>query len=151
MLFRSERDYEGGELAVDVDISIHALREERDVATIHQEVLPELISIHALREERDPPRGDLFGRDAIFQSTRSARSATLVLVGGHPLGIDFNPRAPRGARLLSSLGVIHWVQISIHALREERDPDRMQKNKSRLYFNPRAPRGARLLFSINIL
>ena len=34
-------------------ISIHALREEGDVRTLHLQAVPE-ISIHALREEGDP-------------------------------------------------------------------------------------------------
>ncbi len=101
-------------------ISIHALREERDVAALSSLSLSTSISIHALREERDrvfhlirhclmhfnprAPRGarlypfaysyPFFG----FQSTRSARSATKIVIVPMPR-----------------------TQISIHALREERD------------------------------
>ena len=124
------------------------------------------ISIHALREERD--LFDLveaagFG---VFQSTRSARSATLCLASIQGANPNFNPRAPRGARrllwdyyTLADLfqstrsarsatahfrqGAPHFV-ISIHALREERDPRGRRPLWCRsLYFNPRAPRGAR--------
>ena len=58
-----------------VDISIHALREERDEAPPAPKQT-EQISIHALREERDRfvPAGS--PEDLVFQSTRSARSAT---------------------------------------------------------------------------
>ena len=56
------------------------------------------ISIHALREERDYTPGRVFFSPIIFQSTRSARSATFTL-----------------------LADTHRTQISIHALREERD------------------------------
>ncbi len=57
-------------------ISIHALREERDhrYGKRHHK---NQISIHALREERDGRRKYLDVPDTGFQSTRSARSATL--------------------------------------------------------------------------
>ena len=42
----------GGELAVNVNISIHALREEGDIE-LYVEAGAEIISIHALREEGD--------------------------------------------------------------------------------------------------
>ena len=77
-----------------------------------------------------------------FQSTRSARSATTVeLVPACEIGY-FNPRAPRGARRQAGAEHHRSVLISIHALREERDPrcggcGRLPRN-----FNPRAPRGA---------
>ena len=102
-------------------ISIHALREEGDEATI-AECRIFLISIHALREEGDhahtgklqqlrnfyprPPRGgrrvgsELALPTELFLSTPSARRAT-------------------------SLGIatIYYAEISIHALREEGDND----------------------------
>ena len=78
-------------------ISIHALREEGDgSAGIGGGI--ELISIHALREEGDACRAFLRLRTGKFQSTPSARRAT-VLAGG---------------------ALRHRV-ISIHALREESD------------------------------
>ena len=58
----------------------------------------EVISIHALREERDPRCGAVPVRGVLFQSTRSARSATHIL----------------------QCSVVVFL-ISIHALREERD------------------------------
>ena len=58
-------------------ISIHALREEGDVAIIRPSLLI-AISIHALREEGDTSLSHLF-----LTST------------------DFYPRPPRGGRLLS--------------------------------------------------
>ena len=100
------------------------------------------ISIHALREEGDavilvkrhfrdnfnprPPRG---GRQrnssrafapTLFQSTPSARRATLLLLGGS--------------------GAAH---ISIHALREEGDSPLAPRTAAFPYFNPRPPRGGR--------
>ena len=79
------------------DISIHALREEGDEKA-QLPVLPEAISIHALREE-----GDGF-------STTTTPSQTY-----------FYPRPPRGGRLCVVLAEVHFLVISIHALREEGD------------------------------
>ena len=56
----------------------------------------------------------------LFQSTRSARSATSYESELAQTESDFNPRAPRGARLCPKCG-FEWSK----------------------YFNPRAPRGAR--------
>ena len=123
------------------------------------------ISIHALREE-----GDYFCIDGCischrFQSTPSARRATgtYLLVGLHRH--NFNPRPPRGGRLLEQTDIGSWIMISIHALREEGDQkpacvccgepisihalreegDRIANilGKPELYFNPRPPRGGR--------
>ena len=61
-------------------------------------ILQQLISIHALREERDVKVPGAPAVPAVFQSTRSARSAT------------------------ERFGFLAlWFWISIHALREERD------------------------------
>ena len=79
-------------------ISIHALREEGDLADLRDEQREYIISIHALREEGDdlsrevfvdeldfyprPPRGgrlcfvDFCSRSVRFLSTPSARRAT---------------------------------------------------------------------------
>ena len=122
-----------------------------------------------------------------FQSTRPARGATLVSAAalrlscvsihapraGRDLVIEttqvsptsFNPRAPRGARLLSletnleellfqstrpargatsqwTTGGI-YQRVSIHAPRAGRDPTRPGSLRRSAGFNPRAPRGAR--------
>ena len=102
-----------------ITISIHALRKERDVDVTNAN-LTSIISIHALRKERDlcartsfapfthfnprAPQGARHEQSAYvkeleaFQSTRSARSATLFVV------------------------ICHYKNlISIHALRKERD------------------------------
>ena len=77
----------------------------------------------------------------------------------------FNPRAPQGARRLiknlndtyiefqstrSARSATAWLSarnvhtdVSIHALRKERDTDRMGLSRVNLSFNPRAPQGAR--------
>ena len=79
------------------DISIHALREEGDLAR-RKESDEKLISIHALREE-----GDLMSK------TR------LIML------LNFYPRPPRGGRRVQWLHKILAQPISIHALREEGD------------------------------
>ena len=124
------------------------------------------ISIHALREERDDFVGFKIWATHRFQSTRSARSATKYKADQSGGKTNFNPRAPRGARLKAVILSAEATLISIHALREERDNGRkgqlylspeFQSTRSarsatssrasgRLaagYFNPRAPRGAR--------
>ena len=58
-------------------ISIHALREEGDLFLFCPGT-PALISIHALREEGDFPSTLIKYTFTIFQSTPSARRATLI-------------------------------------------------------------------------
>ena len=154
-------------------------------------VCPTLISIHALREEGDgtlssrsrfrtnfnprPPRGgrlvfcdapDIY---AGFQSTPSARRATLRSWAFWFSYHDFNPRPPRGGRPTISPIISTSPGISIHALREEGDgtargTDRAVRifqstpsarratwewrycRQSLPYFNPRPPRGGRLSY-----
>ena len=103
------------------------------------------ISIHALREESDgqrwsgslfflhfnprPPRGErlLFDKlakgDFTFQSTPSARRATYGQHSDCTGSANFNPRPPRGERPCCSHLLICSSFISIHALREESDPE----------------------------
>ncbi len=125
------------------NISIHALREERDASRIGR-LLPKSyfnpraprgarrgtrpgtnssfrISIHALREERDHIHRSSWTSNNTFQSTRSARSATLDTLLTLLTDLNFNPRAPRGARQVEFPELAWLVEISIHALREERD------------------------------
>ena len=74
-----------------------------------------------------PPRGgrlilsDSQPSPSLFQSTPSARRATLLLLVRHMRVTHFNPRPPRGGRpALFSRFSFHFL-ISIHALREEGD------------------------------
>ena len=66
-------------------ISIHALREERDYVPVLRLECVSRISIHALREERDFGVSMASKLHALFQSTRSARSATYLqeMEGNH--------------------------------------------------------------------
>ena len=102
-------------------ISIHALREEGDKG--HADPAAQCrISIHALREEGDLWASTSFCASFRFQSTPSARRATIRDSAAAHHNLDFNPRPPRGGR--PSCG-----RPSCHAVR---------------YFNPRPPRGGRL-------
>ena len=100
-------------------ISIHALREEGDNHLRRPDGRPE-ISIHALREEGDPP-GLLAGAHPVrFQSTPSARRATVSFyryVSQH--GFQSTPSARRAT--FHPVCRAKSCNISIHALREEGD------------------------------
>ena len=81
------------------------------------------ISIHALREEGDFLLSFLPLSRVLFQSTPSARRATVVLSTVGQKTTYFNPRPPRGGRRRSP----HATMSFSH------------------YFNPRPPRGGRLV------
>ena len=80
------------------------------------------ISIHVLREEDD--------RSGLLSSICQKH---------------FNPRPPRGGRLLAQLLLVRFGFISIHVLREEDDESWDRCRFAAYYFNPRPPRGGRLL------
>ena len=104
-------------------ISIHAPRAGRDFGEMAQAFLFD-ISIHAPRAGRDLPEFAEEGEHNGFQSTRPVRGATIYHTGATPsrrISIhapragrdhrhrqhgsavrDFNPRAPCGARLVTS-------------------------------------------------
>ena len=125
------------------------------------------ISIHALRMERDACSEEEWVMTGIFQSTRSAWSATYDLQKWDDAYCHFNPRAPHGARPIAAISrrseatafqstrsawsatalMMHgcnYYSISIHALRMERDIMPAVVMISARNFNPRAPHGARL-------
>ena len=128
---------------LDMDISIHALREEGDLST---RILASsvMISIHALREE-----GDCRGNSP---ATRTRNFYPRPPRGGRPKSwsrqspqSNFYPRPPRGGRprLLARLPVLLRT-ISIHALREEGDNSGTMLRTMLCDFYPRPPRGGRL-------
>ena len=80
-----------------VVISIHALREEGDLANIGEQAILNKISIHALREEGDDKAVFVF---------------LLALISIHALREEGD---------LSSCSLSRTTEISIHALREEGD------------------------------
>ena len=106
-------------------------------------MIRQIISIHAPREGGDVPVMYLPSRLPVFQSTPPARGATLRPAAAPAPASYFNPRPPRGGRLLGcGLGVV-LRQISIHAPREGGDYYRNRAPETILYFNPRPPRGGR--------
>ena len=126
----------------EVPISIHALREEGDTTTLHQHCqvrnfyprpprggrpvqIPEYLG--GTHFYPRPPRG---GRPTIqetsinvfrFLSTPSARRATRLRSSTPSVFRDFYPRPPRGGRLDQQAEIDSYLEISIHALREEGD------------------------------
>ena len=145
-----------------IDISIHALREEGDTAHRPPSSCPchfypcpprggrpalatlllqdGAISIHALREEGDKQMGRAMYNMLLFLSTPSVRRATLRSATIHCLSIYFYPRPPRGGRPPLTMPQYEVWAISIHALREEGDPDESFAWHGRLrHFYPRPP------------
>ena len=151
-------------IANEIAISIHALREESDMAKfcINME---QIISIHALREESDctslcrayasvdfnprSPWGERPDSDVAlvslngFQSTLSVRRATKDCKKPKWQTDYFNPRSPWGERQQNFWVDTLWHFISIHALREESDDECLSKYSQRQNFNPRSPWGER--------
>ena len=79
------------------------------------------ISIHALREEGDERyKNDAFNKD-LFLSTPSAGRATLKKLSTVEDAKNFYPRPPQGGRLLALVLFYRQTDISIHALRKEGD------------------------------
>ena len=100
---RGGRRYTSASHWRDIDISIHALREEGDGCSISC-MAGSGISIHALREEGDP-------------RSRSSHAAPRY----------FYPRPPRGGRRKRTWYFLTRDSISIHALREEGDSKNRDK------------------------
>ena len=105
------------------------------------------ISIHALREEGDSlPHINARPRRA-FLSTPSARRATGIPENQYRSAADFYPRPPRGGRLPRTIINRPLRSISIHALREEGDWRASPTSATFGNFYPRPPRGGRLYVS----
>ena len=80
-----------------------------------------------------------------FQPTCPVRGTTPGCPGSSSTHIDFNPRAPYGARLAGDLGVVGVREISTHVPRTGHDPFHQISRLVHRNFNPRAPYGARLV------
>ena len=79
---------------IEITISIHALREESDEAYNSLIGAVDDISIHALREESDFLDALAYTGYDVFQSTLSVRRATFTLSLSAPNIPNFNPRSP---------------------------------------------------------
>mgnify|MGYP001753709864 CR=1 FL=1 len=134
----------------------------------HGHQLRQIISTHAPREGCDLYRGCLvMSYFSLFQSPHPVRGATGSRSCWPPSQCHFNPRTPRGVRLIRSARVASNTQgfqsthpargatvggssppdgsrISIHAPREGCDWVRSAETPRRRDFNPRTPRGVRL-------
>ncbi len=103
---------------------------------------PTLISIHALREEGDIAQAAFNGTLKLFLSTPSARRATVHRqrhgrcddISIHALREEGDGRRPSGRSP---------EPISIHALREEGDESQPGALMDQYHFYPRPPRGGR--------
>ena len=94
--------------------------------------------------ERDSRSGRGGVGDLDF-NPRAPHGARLLGEIAEPQPGHFNPRAPHGARPSAYLRIYDKLAISIHALRMERDKVLLGVLLAFHYFNPRAPHGARLL------
>ena len=146
-------------------ISIHAPHTGRDNLLLRRCRGILAISIHAPHTGRDIIDRDYLGNEYKFQSTRPIRGATPSTPWAGISPMNFNPRAPYGARrkkprrhhgpsdisihaphtgrdiTLRNLERAHI--ISIHAPHTGRDSLSFSRPPWRAYFNPRAPYGAR--------
>ena len=113
--------HDGGQTS----ISIHALREEGDATAYVQRYIAEkfLSTPSARRATRKSP--STLTASMAFLSTPSARRATTI-----------------------RLSILHYVEISIHALREEGDRSGRGNPLRYSHFYPRPPRGGRQLVKL---
>ena len=130
-----------------------------------------MLSIHALREEGDLAQINGINANIAFLSTPSARRATLIMTSKWDEQRAFYPRPPRGGRrfwiqtdellydflstpsarraTLCKLCKISDHALSIHALREEGDSASASSTSTAPQtFYPRPPRGGRLTKSM---
>ena len=80
----------------------------------------------------------------LFQSTCPARGTTRAAGAPFAAPVNFNPRAPRGARLSAHTGSQAAGDFNPRAPRGARRQAVTGHVQISKYFNPRAPRGARL-------
>ena len=80
---------------------------------------------------------------AAFQPTRPLRGATPILDSGSNSSINFNPRAPCGARHSDARAIRSEANFNPRAPCGARRRYRVTKRGNCLHFNPRAPCGAR--------
>ena len=82
----------------DLIISIHVPREGHDYYPSKSFDQVSRISIHVPREGHDTAVKDVVLGAPVFQSTCPARGTTANNNDTQTSAVDFNPRAPRGAR-----------------------------------------------------
>ena len=127
----------------DYGISIHALREEGDLAKEHSYESVEHISIHALREEGDACRTERPAGHGYFYP-RPPRGGRPLNADFGVVGHDFYPRPPRGGRLPGELsGHADAEFLSTPSARRATAAARTAAGTASHNFYPRPPRGGR--------
>ena len=125
-----------------LNISIHVPREGHD-GRYTEVVSKRAISIHVPREGHDSAACRRRWRQTPFQSTCPARGTTPAALPTCTSRTNFNPRAPRGARLRQRRASASSGDFNPRAPRGARPSWSCRSRRRMLYFNPRAPRGAR--------
>ena len=100
------------------------------------------ISIHALREEGDLAEGGGADGKGYFYP-RPPRGGRPAAISANLFIVNFYPRPPRGGRHRFGRGRGQRPEISIHALREEGDFKTRSVWMQSVNFYPRPPRGGR--------
>ena len=143
---RGGRRAVGGVIVRRSRISIHALREEGDVAVLTAKIGSDYFYPR-------PPRGGRQFRSVRLQersqflSTPSARRATRSCAEAHGADGNFYPRPPRGGRPIQRSAFRHLRNFYPRPPRGGRPGRRSTRLPSFRHFYPRPPRGGRLFTS----
>ena len=130
-------------------ISIHVPREGHDPGGVPRHRRKAFISIHVPREGHDATAFISLLLIALFQSTCPARGTTSCRCSRSFTRRDFNPRAPRGARLEAVKDIERKAWISIHVPREGHDDSVRPSRSHRCAFQSTCPaRGTTRHFSL---
>ena len=124
-------------------ISIHALREEGDLASRRLRVHDKVISIHALREEGDIGKKEDELLPVLFLSTPSARRATRRCLSLSNRLSNFYPRPPRGGRHESATVTFKAKEFLSTPSARRATRVSLSTVPGLRYFYPRPPRGGR--------
>ena len=124
-------------------ISIHAPREGCDLDWPDIDLIMKMIiSIHAPREGCDLQQLPQYSTAFLFQSTHPARGATPLYLVQYKYHHHFNPRTPRGVRLIAKGEAHDQNDFNPRTPRGVRQVS-FSFAQIFLYFNPRTPRGVR--------
>ena len=111
--------------AVHAAISIHVPREGHDVRAMAADA--SILPFQSTCPARGTTTSQLKMMEwSLFQSTCPARGTTHSFPAIHADKLDFNPRAPRGARPVRAAACYNRVLISIHVPREGHDSKHAQ-------------------------
>ena len=128
-------------------ISIHAPPEGSDGFGLFDAKLCG-ISIHAPPEGSDVDGLGGVAQNPAFQSTLPPRGATLLPPPSLCVGVDFNPRSPRGERLHSAINPHKRKEFQSTLPPRGATSCAAERSPRITYFNPRSPRGERPVFHV---